>query len=214
MSGSWTVDARDLPSKAVSVIFHPLFIPVYGLLMIFSAQSPFAYIPFGVKKLMFLIIVINNVMLPLASIPLLMQFNFVSSWSLPEREERAVPMIITTILYATTSYIIHRFPLPQFFKEYFFSVFMLSLILTIVNFRWKISLHSTGAGALTGTILYLTFRMSAPLLWFLVATIFVSGIVMSARLKLGLHTPAQVWGGFFTGLVCSVLFLWSFEQLV
>jgi membrane-associated phospholipid phosphatase len=63
-------------------------------------------------------------------------------------------------------------------------------------------------------ILYMSFRKNAPLLWFLVFSVFVSGLVMAARLKMMLHTPGQVWGGFFTGFACSVLFLYFFQQLV
>jgi hypothetical protein len=195
-------------AKIVSILFHPLFMPAYGLAIILSDFSPFGYLPYTVKRLLLLIIVINNIFLPLSTLPFLKQMNFIRSFTLNEREERAVPMIIATLLYATTSYIIYRFPVPHVLKSYFFSTFLLSLVITITNFRWKISLHSTGAGALTGIILYFSFALHAPMLWFLVTALFSAGVILSARLRLNIHSPAQVWAGFFTGLG-GLLFLMS-----
>ena len=206
-------DSRDSYSKVVSVLFHPLFMPVYGLAIILSANSPFGFLPFNVKRLMFLIFIVNNVFLPISLLPFLMQMNFISSWTLEEREERAVPMIVTTILYATTSYIVYRFPVPHFLKTFIFATFLLSFIVTIVNFRWKISLHSVGIGALIATILYLAFNMHAPLGWYLIGAIIAAGMVLSARLRLNLHNPPQVWSGFFTGFAGMTLLIMFLQQL-
>jgi hypothetical protein len=199
-------------AKIVSILFHPLFMPAYGMAIILSDLSPLGYLPYTVKRLLLLIVVINNIFLPLSTLPFLRQMNFIRSFTLNEREERAVPMIIATLLYATTSYIIYRFPVPHVLKSYFFATFVLSLIITVTNFRWKISLHSTGAGALTGIILYLSFTLHAPMLWFLVIVLFSAGVILSARLRLNLHSPAQVWGGFFTGLAGMVLLMSVFQE--
>ena len=103
-------------AKAVSVLFHPLLMPVYGMAIILSPGMPLGFLPPEVKKLLLIILVVNNVFLPVSLLPFLMQMNFISSWTLAEREERAVPMIITTILYAASSYIIYRFQVPHFLK--------------------------------------------------------------------------------------------------
>lgn len=198
--------------KIVSVIFHPVFIPVYGLAIIFSADTPFGFLPWHVKKLIYLIVIVNNVFLPLSVLPFLMQMNFISSYSLVEREERAVPLIIAAILYATSSYIIYRFPVPHFLKAYIFSVFLVSLIITIVNFKWKISLHSVGAGALMALLFFLSFELYSALFWYVVCASIIVGIVLSARLRLNLHSPSQVWWGFFSGLFMVIIFLFFLQQ--
>lgn len=201
-----------LPAKIISILFHPLFMPVYGLAIILSGYTPFGYMQMPVKRLLFLIIGVNNVLLPLALLPFLMYMNFITSWTLEEREERVVPLIISTILYATSSYILYRFPVPFFLKAFMFSVFLISLLLTVINFRWKISLHSVGSGALTGLILILSFRLYSNLLWFLVFAIVAGGMIMSARLKLNLHSPRQVWTGFSTGFVLLTFFMFFLQQ--
>lgn len=206
-------DSSSIYAKIVSVIFHPLLMPLYGLAILLSQLTPFGVLPVNVKRLLFLIVIVNNVVLPLSMLPFLMQMNFISSLTLREREERAVPMIITTILYASTSYIIYRFPIPHFLKSYFFSTFLLSLVLTVINFNWKISLHSVGAGALFSLILILTFFMSLQYFIIVVIMSVLTGFILSSRLHLRMHNPEQVWAGFFTGLTAVTLFILLFQNI-
>ncbi|MGE5419392.1 MAG: hypothetical protein ACM3UT_04360 [Chloroflexota bacterium] len=200
--------------KIISILFHPVFIPVYGLALILSANTPFGYLPYQVKRLLFLIIVVNNVLLPLSLLPILRHMNFISSYSMDEKEERMVPLVVASILYAVTSYIIFRFPVPGFLKSFILSVFLVSVILTIINFRWKISLHSTGIGAMIALIMFLAFRLYSPLFWYLVFVAVAGGFVLSSRLRLMIHTPRQVWYGCSLGFVSTTFFLLFFQKFV
>ncbi len=211
MSTDTKRDLMDFPAKIISVIFHPLFMPVYGLAIIFSAPTLLGYLPIEVKRLMFLIILVNNVLLPISLLPFFMYRNIISSWAMDNRKERIIPLVITTILYATTSYIVFRFSIPVFLKTFIFATFFLSLVCTIINFWWKISLHSAGAGALIGIVLILSFKMYTPLVWYLIAAIIAGAFVLSSRLKLNYHNPQQVWAGFITGFAGLTLFMMIFQ---
>jgi len=200
----------DTLAKIIAVIFHPLLMPVYGMAIIFSAPTLFGYLPFTVKKLLFLIMLVNNVLLPLSLLPFFFHRNIISSWSISERKERYIPLIITTILYCATSYIIFRFPIPVFLKSFIFATAFLSLIVTVINFWWKISLHSVGAGALIALVLILSLKMFTPLMWYLISAILAGGLVLSSRLKLNFHNPQQVWIGIFTGFLGLILFMMFF----
>jgi hypothetical protein len=208
-----TDETKDLLSKVartVSVIFHPLFMPVYGIAIIFSAPTLFGYLPFNVKKLLFLIVLINNVLVPLSLMPLFRYRNIISSWSFDSRRDRVIPLLITTILYSTTSFIIFRFPIPGFLKSFFLAAFFVSLTVTVINFWWKISIHSVGAGSITALVLILSLKMYSPLLWYLIAAIITAGLVLSSRLKLNTHNPQQVWIGFLTGYIGLGFYMWFF----
>lgn len=198
--------------KAISVLFHPVFIPVYGLAIILSQNTPFGYLPYDVKRLLYLIVIVNNVMLPVSLMPFLMNMNFISTWTLNEKEERTVPLLIATILYAATTYIIYRFPVPGFLKSFIFSVFLVSGVLTLINLKWKISLHSAGMGALMALLIFLSFRLHSELLWYFVISAALAGMVLSARLRLNLHSPRQVWYGLSTGYVLTTFFLMFLQQ--
>jgi hypothetical protein len=156
---------------------------------------------------------VNNVLLPVSLLPFFYQRKIITSWTLNERKERIIPMIITTILYVTTSYIVFKFRIPLFFKSFIFSTAFLSLLVTLINLRWKISLHSAGAGALVSLVLILSLKMLTSLDWYLVSTLITGGLVLSSRLKLNLHNPQQVWIGLLTGFVGFGFFMMLFQQL-
>ena len=205
-----TIDFLVKPAKIISVIFHPLFMPVYGMAIIFSAPTLYGYLPFEVKKLLFLIVLINNVILPLSLLPFLKYRNIISSWTVENRRERIIPLLITTLLYASTSFIVMKFPIPVFLKSFIFAAFFVSLAITVINFWWKISIHSAGAGALSALVLILSLKMYSSLVWYLIMVIIAGGLILSSRLKLNSHSPQEVWLGFLTGSMGLGFFMWFF----
>jgi hypothetical protein len=184
--------------------------PLYGMMIVFSAPTLFGYLPFPVKRLLFLIILTNNVVLPVSLMPFFKYRKIITSWSIDDRRERIIPLIITTLLYSSTIFIIHRFPVPVFIKSFIIAAFFLSLTVTVITFWWKISIHSVGAGALIGLVLILSFRMYTPLVGYLVSTVVAGGMLLSSRLSLNTHNPQQVWAGFVTGLAGLFLVMFLF----
>jgi hypothetical protein len=194
-------------AKIITFIFHPLLMPLYGMIIIFAAPTLFGYLPFNIKKLLFLIMLVNNVLLPISLLPFFVQRGIISSYSISERKERNIPLILTTVLYGTTSYIIFRFPIPAFLKSYIFSTACLAMVVTLINFKWKISLHSVAAGALIALVLILSVKMLTSLQWYMIAAFIVAGLTLSSRLKLNIHNPQQVWLGLLTGFSGLTLFM-------
>lgn len=191
----------------VSVIFHPLLMPFYGLVFLLTAPTFIRYLPVEIKQLLLLVVVINNVMIPAGLLMFFRYRNHISSYSIDDRNERVMPLLTTSILYCTTSFIIFRFQIPFFLKSFIFATSVVSIILSMINFWWKISIHSAGAGAMTATILILSFRMQTDLLWYLAAVILASGVILASRLRLNAHEPLQVWAGFATGFLGISLFI-------
>jgi hypothetical protein len=203
-------DILETLAKTIGIVFHPLLMPLYGMAIIFSAPTLYGYLPFNVKKLLLLIMLVNNVLLPVSLLPFFYQRKIITSWTLNERKERIFPMIIATILYGTTSYIVFKFPIPLFFKSFIISTAFLSLFVTLINLRWKISLHSVGAGAIIGLVLILSLKMLTPLDWYLISALLSGGLILSSRLKLNFHSPQQVWIGLLTGVVGFIFFIMIF----
>lgn len=209
MSADGQNDFTETLAKYTSILFHPLIMPVYGLLIIFTVPV-LGYLPFEVKKLITLIVLINNVLLPLSIFPFLKYRNIISSWSPVERNERMIPLFFVTLLYATTSYIIFKFPIPAFLKSYIFALSFLSIVISFIYFFRVISLHSAAAGALTALVLILSFKLYSPLTIHIIVVLLISGISLSSRLKLDHRNPLQVWMGYLTGLICFGGYLWFF----
>jgi hypothetical protein len=187
----------DTLAKIISIIFHPLLMPVYGILIIFSAPTPIGYLPVALKRMLFIIILINNVILPLSLMP---YFRY-----------RIIPLLATSFFYSVTAYITFRYHiLTPFIKAFILSAAFLAICVTIIAFWWKISIHSAGAGALISLVIILSVKMSTPLTWFLLPVILASGLVLTSRLWLNSHNPEEVWFGLLLGLIGSSLFLLFF----
>jgi len=211
MTNRGSAGFSDKLARIISIIFHPLLMPVYGMTIIFSAPTLYTYIPFEVKRLVLLIVLVNNVLLPLSLLPFFVHSRMISSWSMDERQDRVIPLIINTTLYIITSYILFRFTIPHFIKSYIMAVASLSLAATLINLRWKISLYSVGAGFLLSLVIMLSVKMYTPLIWYLVPSGVVAGSVLSSRLQLNYHNPGQVWCGFFAGLLGFSILIMLFQ---
>ena len=197
-------------AKAITILFHPLFMPAYGLLIIFTAPTLLFYLPGSIKKIILLILLINNVLLPLGMILVFRYRNYISSWTMEKNSERIFPLLTVSILYFITSFVIIGLSIPLFIKAYFESVSILSLIIFLINFRYRISVHSAGAGALTALVTVLWIVMKENLVWFLVPVLLISGMILAARLKLNAHNPQEVYSGFLVGfsvVSAAMLFL-------
>ncbi len=197
----------DNAARIISKVFHPLFMPFYGLLVIFTAPTLFGYLPVNVKRILLFIVMVNNVLIPLSLFPYYKYRNIITTWAMENRRERFIPLLITSILYSVTSIIVYRFQIPMFLKTFLFSTSFVIITITVINFFWKISIHAVSAGSLVALVLILAFRMNSPLYWYLVTVIISGGLVLTSRLRLNMSSPSQVWIGFLTGFSALALFM-------
>jgi len=210
MIGMNTGQVSNIPdklAKIVSAVFHPVLMPLFGLGILLSAPTFLKYLPADARRILFLVVLINNVFIPLALLPFLRYRNIISSYHIDERKERIIPLLTASILYCTTSFIIFRFQIPFFLKSFIFGTSVVAIIVSMINFWWKISIHSVGAGVLLATVFALSIKMHTPLTWYLLTVILASGLILSSRLRLNSHNPSQVWVGFLTGFMGISLFI-------
>jgi hypothetical protein len=154
-----------------------------------------------------MVLLINNVLIPLALLPFFRIRNVISTYHIDDQKERIIPLLTASILYCTTSYIVFRLQIPFFLKSFIFATSVLAIIVSMINFWWKISIHAVGTGALTATVFVLSLKMYTPLTWYLIGVVLASGLVLSSRLRLNSHNPSQVWLGFLTGFIGISLFI-------
>lgn len=192
---------QEKSAKIISYLFHPLFIPVYGLLVIFFSPTLFWYMPFRVKELLFFIFVINNILIPVSLIPLFRYRHIISSVSIDDRRERIIPLITVSLLYVVTSVIMFSLQIPLFLKAYSYSLSALSIVLLIMNLKWKISLYSAASGSFTALVMILSIKMSYGLPGLMIMSFLLSGIILSSRLRLNAHRPSEVYPGFVSGFL-------------
>ena len=186
----------------VSVLLHPLLMPVFGLLLIFQSSSSFMLqIPYEAKRLILIIVAINTLALPLLVLPLFRRMDIIKSLQMESHRERILPIMFTLIPYIFSFYFLRRLPI---FSE--ISLFMLGATLAVlaalvISIWWKVSIHMIGIGGLVGLAFALMFNMHFIELPFLIISILLAGIVAWARLNLNTHSPSQVYVGFAIGTI-------------
>lgn len=210
MTENYRNRTADIAAEIISIIFHPLFIPVYGMLIILSAPTLFGYLPFSVKRILLTIVIVNNVAVPLLFIPYFKYRGIIKSVHMETREERVLPMVITNFFYLVTLYIFWKFHLPLFIKSYVLAAAAISTIVTVVNFWWKISIHAVGAGALIALVGVLSLTMHSQLYALLISSVIAAGLVLTARLYRNSHSPLEVGIGFLIGFAGTVIVLLFF----
>lgn len=174
---------------------------LFGIIFLFAPELV-TLSPSGMRYI-FGAIVVTTFVIPSVSVLVLRTTSTISSLSLFDRKERIVPFIFILIFYLITTYMFGiRLQVGQLFFVVMASVTFLIVVLGMVTVYWKISIHSAAASGLVACLLALYLRFDAQgLLWPIFTTIFCAGAVMSARLYLNAHRPAEVEVGLLVGAV-------------
>lgn len=189
--------------KAISIVFHPLMMPTITFLII-HAIIPELVHPVGWVLLPFLFI--TTFLIPLFGVAALKYSGSISSFSLEKREERFLPFFFVTIFYAiTTVMFILKIQVNETVGLMLIATTSLILVLMLISFFYKISIHAAGVSGVVGFMYVLSLKYpESMIIYALILTIVLSGLVMSSRLYLNAHTPKEILLGCVLGiLVCS-----------
>ena len=195
-------------AHVVSYIFHPIFLPTAGLLMIFSLNTYIAHTT-PMNKQLFLLawIFINTAVIPLLFTMFLRWKNVVSSIQLHSRKDRIIPFTFATIFYFTNYWLMLDVPLPGVMYSLFLgSTIAVGLALVFTLFT-KISIHMIGMGGIVASMYGIAQLFDLPILGLVILAILASGLVGSARYILESHTPRQIYLGWITGFLSVYVIL-------
>jgi len=199
-------------AEFVSVLFHPLFMPLYGLLVIYSTPTLLSYIPFNMKRAIFMMVIANNVILPLSVATILYSRGLIKSIYADEKRERIILLSFALCMYTVTALLLVRVPVPTLFKAYFVSIAAVSLVALVITGFYRLSLHSAGIGGLLALAGFMTVQFDVVSMVHVVILLLVAGAVMTSRIGMGKHEPHEVWTGLLTGggiVALSLYFLLS-----
>jgi len=195
-------------AQIISVIFHPIFIPLF-LALIFVNSLPFAVFYSNAYK----IFILGTIAIFTCIVPVLfMLFKYltgsISDFYVKEREKRTPIYIMSFMSYVLCVVYLIRLQIAQtapFFLFVFISSLVGVLVIMTINFKWKISAHACGAGVLCGAVFAFAYYLAANPVLLFCSVILIAGTIISSRLALKAHTFGQVVSGFFVGLIFSVL---------
>lgn len=190
-------------AQIISVLFHPVFLTFYGLILLFHSGLYISLLSPALKKWIYLVVGINTAIVPLSLTPLYLNKKIIRSIKMDSIQERVIPLVVSTFLFYLTYFILSRFKAPDIIRIYILTGAIALFGAVIISWKWKISLHMLGLGALTGVILALALRFGLNLNFYLIIIILVAGATGFARLKLEAHSPHQIYTGYLFGFLLT-----------
>ncbi len=188
-------------ANIISILFHPMFMPTYGILILFNSGTFLTYLPFEYKRLIFIIVLVNTAILPMCLAPLYLYQKIISTIHMSSNRERIIPLLVSTLLFYFAYYLLNRLNIPHLIKSYILASAVAAFIAFLISFKWKISVHMMGIGGLFGAVLVISSRLMADLKFYWITIIIIAGFTGFARLRLDSHNPLQVYVGFGIGLI-------------
>jgi len=189
-------------ARIVSILLHPLFMPVYGLLIIFQTNgSIMLQMPYEAKRIILVIVAINTLLLPVLVLPIFRGMNIVKSLQMQNHRERILPISFALISYIFSFYFLKRLPILNEISMFMLGATLAVLASLIISVWWKVSIHMIGIGGVVGLTFALTFSAYFCVFPYLILSILLAGVVAWARLHLNTHSPAQVYTGFGIGVL-------------
>ena len=187
-------------ARIISIIFQPLLIPTFSLILLFSLNSYISFtIPSSAKNMILAMIFIVTFLFPAVFIYLLFKRGIISTLNMDKRDERTLPLMITAIFYFLAFHLIRQLQLHDVYARMFLGSAILVVLGLIITLRWKISAHMMGTGGLLGGLIGVSQLVLVDLVMLVFITTVICGLVGYSRLKLNAHTQAQVYAGFLLG---------------
>ncbi|HRC94604.1 MAG: hypothetical protein KBI11_07025 [Bacteroidales bacterium] len=193
------------PDRWLSILLHPLFMMCYAFLTLYLSASYISFLPDSYKRLLFIALFLNTIIIPIFILMLLKRLGTVKSIELFHHRERVFPIVMVIIPYVFTLLLLIRLQVPEIFIKIVQGGILAMIIAATVSYWWKISLHMVGIGGVTGFIIAGLILHYFTSLNLLVVVVVLSGLLVSARLVRGDHCPSQVYTGYFTGLASILL---------
>jgi hypothetical protein len=195
-------------ARILSLLLHPVLMPTYALLLIFSLNRYLSYTTtLSTKLALYTVVVFNTLIMPVFISYLLMKRGYIKSFYMEERHERFVPFISHAVLMIIAYYMLTQLTLPRLFYLLMLGAIASVIIVVLINFRWKISIHMAGLGGITGMLFGLSSLFLLDLRIPIIVSFILAGLLGTARLRMGAHQPSQVYAGFLVGFICEYVIL-------
>lgn len=195
----------------ISFIFHPVFLLSYvTLILVFSPSFVDVSQTILQKISTFCFILLFATIFPCLLMVVLKHFKKIETFEMQTSRERLIPYIFNCLIYIVVFLFLYHHSYNLWLTVFFGGMLVLQLLILIINFFWKISIHATGLGAITGLFLNIALTYNSSLWFYSLFCIVLSFLVIFARLKLKAHTNMQTLIGWLLGFLImfnSVFFI-------
>lgn len=199
---------RSIPTltgRSLSILLHPTLIPFYAVALLLLSDTLLSFADSSTKLFFAGSVAVNTIAIPAFCILLLRIFGILKGFTLETPRERMLPLAVTVLCYAASAWMLRDMPTVFLVRKFFTAATACTLLCLVLTPFWKISLHMTAQGGMVALLLLLNIMGTEMLLLPFCCTILFAGLLGSARLWLGAHTPAQIFAGFAAGFVLTTL---------
>lgn len=132
-----------------------------------------------------------------------------------KREERVIPFFFISFFYAVAAFLMTvRLNIDPTINVIMISCAVMVLIATVITIFWKISIHSIGMAGVAGYLIGLNTLSPDPAYYISVLSwLILTGVTMSSRLYLNVHSPSQTYVGSLVGFLIAFLSIIIFVQI-
>ena len=201
-------------SKAISIIFHPVFAPFISILLTCYVVQKTIIVDSCKTPNILISVFIVTIVIPLLATLYMLKKKYIASFEMREKKERVYALRANSLLIGLGYLFTNKIYFCQFNKDLstllkleFLAVIFSIYIASEISKHYKISLHLIGFGGVCAVIMRLT-SLAGDLLWLLCIFILLSGVVATARRYAGAHTRKQIYFGFFLGFIIQFLFFY------
>jgi len=182
----------------LSSIFQPLLFPTYSMILLFQVGN-FAVFDFRYKLSAVFSIFLLTAIIPLIVIIILKKMGVVSSIQLASRNQRTVPYLFTIVSYIPAIIFLYRIYMPSYIVGMMTGVMVSTIVIMLINLKWKISAHLSAMGGLFAAIILVSYRLAINPVALLTFTSILAGMIATSRIMLKVHTLMQTFVGFLIG---------------
>jgi hypothetical protein len=191
----------------ISTLFHPVFINIVSLLLLFTLFPSLAAMSYQAKSTIISVIVSLTVIIPLVLVGLLKITNSITSIQLEDKKDRKWPYVATAMGYIFSFYLLQKVGVSSLLLKYLLAGIGTVISISVINIFWKISVHMASIGAMLGLLIIANFANYLDSRLMIAGIILIAGIVASARLFANAHNISQIVSGFVLGLAWILMVL-------
>ena len=210
-------------AKAISIIFHPLFIIGYVLTFLMMTNPYiFGFSSDKAQGLVIISIVTISVMFPMVAIFMMKALGLISTMEMADKKERIGPLIVTGLFYMWLYVNVRNNDnIPGALSFFILGSTISVFFALMINSFSKISLHTIAAGGMATGMLFIIFNFSygftdIPMPWLsiqfrtsdrlmYILILIAAGMVGMARLYLKAHKEDEIYGGYIVGVLAQMI---------
>jgi len=195
-----------LIARFISIVFHPLLIPTYAFLFL---NWVYPYLLFNLdvitKGRLLITVFINTFLFPVIALFIMRKLDFISSFNIPDKQERIIPYIAIMFFYFWTYMVVNSLGVGSLVSDIMLGSALSVFMVFFFNVFFKISAHAAAAGAFLGLAAFLSIDSIYNLEWPLMGIVVIAGIIGSSRLYLAAHTNFEIFAGYAVGILGQII---------